>query len=111
MTLKHENLNVFADESSISSQQTDEIARLSRAGFSNIHRNRDLSDSAQDEIKLSAVNKVVGVKEARTQFNILQELVKNTTPPVYKVTDGEDPDFGKFKSVSDDTVVIDPDLL
>lgn len=125
--VRWENLEVFAEEALIASAQITLLARRASKGSRNIKTNSDLSESALDEIKAKASSDVDllddvssgRLSEANQQIKVLAELVKPATPAVYRDTvefingDPATPnsDFGKFRKVSDDTVVFDPATL
>lgn len=116
MAIKKENMFLFEDECNILADQVRKIGALSGQGKRSIDKHSDLTVSAQAEVEALHIGNVdkfddgsTGrVSQVNTQRKIVAEIFKNATPPLYKVVDPTDADFGKFKKVSDDTVYIDP---
>lgn len=106
MALIIENLSVWGTEALGLSSISGKLAQRTRQGLSNQRRNRDLTQSARDEIDVKALERVGNLAPLVQQVKVVQEIQKNSTPPIYKNLED-----GKFYAVSDDTLVIDPDLL
>ncbi len=111
-----DNERVLADELGRFQNMIGEIEAKIILGIRRRKQASGLSQSTRNEIDSDVLSKVGGFGGVAVQEKVVIELLKNTTPHVYRWEDKDETDGllrkqGKFYKVSDDTLAFDPEAL